>query len=175
MSGRIVVLVALLPVLGFYLIPRVVDLVATPYRLTASTDHAASYNQGLATIVDHERDTLVALEAIDRIDGALDDVRITDAVVVRELDSLVGQIRFDLQPVLNDADANVGELSAALLALDASIKGLDGPVGSADASLRANRTTMQRLLEQARRTAAEVRAASESADGSADNMDGGRE
>lgn len=171
--GRVIALVALLPVLGLYLLPRVVDLVATPYRLVDSTDHAASYNEGLGTIVEHERDTLAALDAIDRIDGALDDVRITDADVARELDTLVAQIRADLQPILGDADSNVSALSAALRSLDTSIEGLNSPVDSADLALRANRATMQQLLAQARRTAAEVRAASESAEGSADNMDGG--
>jgi methyl-accepting chemotaxis protein len=170
----VLALLALLPVLGLYLVPRVVDLVATPYRLVDSTDHAASYNDGLGTIVKHERDTLAALDAIDRIDGSLDDVRITDADVATELDTLVAQIRADLQPVLDDADANVSALSAALRALDTSIEGLNSPVGSADLALRANRATLQQLLAQARRTAAEVRAASESAEGSADNMDGGR-
>ena len=170
--GRVVVLLLLLPVLAFYLIPRVVDLVATPYRLTASTDHAADYNQGLGQIVAHEQDTLRALGAIDRIDASLDEVIETDAAVARDLATLITQIESDLQPVLDDAGTNVGDLSRALTRLEASIRALNFPVGAAQGALADDRTTMSEVLRQAKATAAAVREARDAAGGSAENMEG---
>jgi len=170
--GRTVLLLALIPIALLYLLPRVFNLVATPYRLDEAVEHADRYNPGLMQIVHHESDTLAAFDAFDDMSKALADVRATDAHVAAQLNVLIGQIRGDLQATLNAANGNVGTMVASLDSLSAHVAGLHPHVDGASAAVRADRARMVKILAEARATAAKVHAARVSADKSATNVSG---
>jgi hypothetical protein len=121
LAARAVVVILLVP-LGFYAIPRAISLVEIPTAFDESLDHGRAYNPRIVAIVDHERNTLAALAALDRIDAALGRVRRTDAAVTGQLQTLVGQIRTQVQPVLNQTNVQV----------DGLLSSLDEPGGTAD-------------------------------------------
>lgn len=171
--AQVVVLFALVPILAFYLYPRIYDLVATPYRLDQAVVHANRYNPAIFKVVAAEKATLEAFSALDRMEAAVADVRATDARVSEELTVLIGQIRGDLQATLNNAVASVNGLNDSLTALDAEIRALYGPSDGADEALAANRARLAGILADTRATAARVHAARQEADQSADNVSGG--
>lgn len=170
--AQAVVVLALVPVLAFYLYPRIYDLVATPYRLDQAVVHANRYNPALFDVVAAEEVTLEAFSALDRMETAVADVRATDARVAEELSVLIGQIRGDLQGTLDNAVTSVNALNGSLSALDAEIRALYAPSAGADDALAANRARLASILADTRATAARVHAARQEADQSADNVSG---
>lgn len=170
--GRAAVIAVLIPIAVFYLLPRIYNLVATPYRLDKAVVYADSYNPGLHEVVAHEYVTLAAFDALDQIKVSLADVRATDATVAAELEKLVAQISTDLQSTLNSANGNVGAMLASLDRLTADLNGLHAPVNGATGALTDARASLQRILDEARATAAQVHQASQSAQGSASNVSG---
>lgn len=152
--ARLLVIAALVPVAVLYLLPRITNLVATPYRLDQAVVYADSYNPGLHRVVDHEEVTLAAFAALDRVKVALADVRGTDASVAAQLRILVGQISAGLQSTLDSADGNVGGLLASLDRLTKHLRALHAPVNGASSSVRQDRAALQQILDEASATAA---------------------
>lgn len=171
--ARIVVLTVVLVGAVLYLLPRIVDLVATPYRLDAAVEHADVYTPGLHQVAAHEAVTLEAFDALDRVAVSLADVRATDARVAAQLERLVAQITGDLQGTLDTADQDVSGLLASLDRLTARLHALHRPVDGATAAVQGDREALARILREARATAATVREARVSAERSADNVSGG--
>lgn len=163
-------IVALLVI--FYLVPRIYNLVATPYRLDSATASAAKYNPALDRIVDHEKVTLTAFTALDSLNNSLASVLKTDSAVSGQLEKLVGQIRNDMMPILASADTNVGSLVDSLNTLTGRIKALQPPVSSATGAVAADRATLQAILDDAAATAAKVHNARESAQSGANDLSG---
>jgi hypothetical protein len=170
--ARFVLVLALIPVAGLYLLPRVVNLVATPYRLDSAVVYADRYNPALNRIVEHEAVTLAAFDALDRMDAALAEVRATDARVSGELTTLIGQITGDLQATLDSAGGNVTGLVGSLDSLTGRLRALNAPVYAAGAAVAADRAALARILAEARATARKVHSARMSADRSASNVSG---
>ncbi|WP_202033220.1 hypothetical protein [Nocardioides sp. WS12] len=166
------IIAALVPVALLYLLPRITGLVATPYRLDQAVVHADAYNPGLHQVVEHEKVTLAAFDALDQVKTALANVRETDAQVARELERLIGQITANLQGTLNTAHGNVGGMLTSLNQLTAHLNALHGPVNGASAAVKADRDSLARILAEARATAAEVKRARISAETSASNVSG---
>lgn len=170
---RALVLLALIPIGAFYLFPRIYDLVALPYRLDQSVASADKYNPALAEIVEHERVTVSAFDALDRIRGSLARVQTTDAEVSAELGRLTEQIAGDLHVTLTDANADVGDLVASLDALTGQLDSLRTPVDGADTALADNRATLGTIIETMRETAGKVHDTSVSAANAAADLSGG--
>ncbi|WP_241032168.1 hypothetical protein [Rhodococcus pseudokoreensis] len=169
---RGVVLLALIPLGIFYLGPRVYDLTATPYRLDQAVMSANNYNPALAELVEHEKVTLSAFAALDKMKAALASVQETDATVAAELNTLIGQISGDVQSTLDQAGANVDDLVVSLDALTAHINSLQPPVDGATTALAGNRATLASILDDARSTAEKVHSARVSAEESANDLSG---
>ncbi|PBC44858.1 hypothetical protein CJ179_29240 [Rhodococcus sp. ACS1] len=169
---RGIVLLALIPITAFYLYPRIHDLTATPYRLDQAVVSANNYNPALAELVEHEKVTLSAFAALDKMRAALASVQETDATVAAELNTLIGQISGDVQNTLDQAGTNVDDLVASLDTLTAQINTLQPPVDGATAALTGNRATLASILDDARSTAEEVHNARVSAEESANDLSG---
>jgi hypothetical protein len=169
---QVVVVILLLPVIVFYLVPRVYGLAATPYRLDQATVHGSHYNPALFKVAADERVTTAALDEMDRLSAAVADVRKTDAKVGAELTTLVGQVRGDLQATLNKAGANVTGLVGALSALDAQIRAANGPVDAASGAVHRDRALLGAVLTDARSTAYKVHAARVLAEYTAGHLNG---
>ena len=169
---RCLVLLALIPVGVFYLIPRIYNLTATPYRLDQAVVSASNYNPALDGIVAHEKVTLAAFDALAKMKTSLADVQSTDATVNAELNTLIGQISGDVQATLNQAGANVTDLVASLDTLTGHIDSLTNPVDGASAALDGNRATLAAILDDANATAAKVHSARVSAESSANDLSG---
>lgn len=169
--ARAMVVVLLFP-LGFYLTPRATALVGIPTASKEALDHGRAYNPRILVIVEHERNTLAALAALDRIDAALAKVRRTDAEVAEQLRALVGQIRTQVQPVLNHTNAQVGGLLGSLDDLEVQLTSLTDPVQRIRHTVAGDREKLSRILARARHIADEVRRARQSAGSSADNVAG---
>ncbi|MEB3371357.1 hypothetical protein [Saccharopolyspora mangrovi] len=169
---QVLTVLALIPVLTFYLCPRIFNLVAIPYRLDQAVVHANRYNLALHRIVAEEKVTLAAFAALDRMDVSVSDVRSTDARVAAELRMLIGQIRGDLQATLDDTDASVQALNSSLDELEREVRGLHEPVGGAEAALAGDRARLAAILNDVRSTAADVHKARQDADQAADNVSG---
>ncbi|MFI5782875.1 hypothetical protein [Nocardia sp. NPDC051570] len=162
----------LIPVAVFYLGPRMYELVAMPYRLDRAVVSASHYNPALNEIVDNEKRTLTAFDALAEAEAALKSVLVTDATVAAELDELIGRITGDLQAVLDSAATNVSALITALRTLSASVGGLQNPARGATTALAADRATLAAVLDDVRRTAASVHSARVSAESAARDLDG---
>ncbi|ROZ88052.1 hypothetical protein EEB19_22640 [Gordonia sp. OPL2] len=159
-------------VVSLYLLPRIYNLVATPYRLDNAVVSANKYNPALDRIVDHEKVTLTAFAALDSMDASLADVLETDAVVAAQLKRLIGQIRNDLQPILKSADGDVGDLIVSLNGLTSRIKTLQPPVDGATKAVAGDRVELQRILDDASSTAGKVHDARVSAENGARSLSG---
>lgn len=170
---RLLLVLALVP-LSFYLAPRVINLVVTPDRLDQTIVHANAYNPGLHQLVEHEKVTLASLKQLDSVDASLRDVRATVAKVNGELVELINRIRTDVQNVLDLSNAQVETLLARLATLESRLSGLNGPIGEAAEAVQQNRAQLARIIKEGRATGSDVDAASDSANNSADNVDGGR-
>jgi uncharacterized coiled-coil protein SlyX len=171
LAARAVVVLLLVP-LGFYLIPRAIALVEIPTVFDESLEHGRAYNPRIPVIVEHERDTLAALAALDRIDAALARVRRTDAEVAEQLRILVGQIRTHVQPILDRTNGQVEGLLGALDDLEVQLSSLTDPVAGIRHTVAGDRARLDRILARAQRIAEEVRRARESAGSAADNVAG---
>ncbi|MFB9729339.1 hypothetical protein [Haloechinothrix salitolerans] len=91
-----------------------------------------------------------------------------------ELVELIDRIRNDVQNVLDLSNAQVERLLARLATLESRLSGLNGPVGGAAEAVKENRTQLAQIIREGRATGSDVDAASDSANNSADNVDGGR-
>lgn len=169
---RVVVLVVGLLLVAFYLAPRIYNLVATPYRLDAAVVSAGRYNPALDHIVDHEKVTLAAFDALDSLNKSLADVQATDASVDSELRTLIGQINTDLIPTLHSARGDVADLVTSLNGLTGRIATLEAPVAGASRAVTADRATLAGILDDARSTAAKVHQARLSAETGAGDLSG---
>lgn len=170
--AQVVVVIVLLPVIAFYLVPRVYGLAATPYRLDEATVHGSHYNPALLKVAADERVTTAALDEMDRLSAAVADVRRTDAKVGAQLTTLIGQVRGDLQATLTKSNANVVGVIGALSALDARVRAANGPVDAASGAVRTDRALLGAVLTDARSTAYKVRAARILAEYSAGHLNG---
>ena len=171
LAARVVVVLLLVP-LGFYLVPRAIALVEIPTAFNESLAHGRAYNPRIPVIVEHQRNTLAALAALDRIDAALARVRRTDADVAGQLQTLVGQIRTQVQPVLNQTNGQVDGLLVSLDDLEAQLTSLTDPVRSIRHTVSGDREKLDRILTRAQHIADDVRRARESARSGADNVAG---
>lgn len=169
---RGVVILALIPVAVFYLIPRIYNLTATPYRLDQAVVSAGNYNPAFDGIVAREEVTLTAFDSLAKMNAALADVQATDATVAAELTTLTGLISGDVQATLNQAGANVSDLVASLDTLTGHINSLTAPVDGATSALDGNRSTLAAILDDANATAAKVHSARISAESSANDLSG---
>jgi hypothetical protein len=166
------VVVLLLVALGFYLVPRAIALVEIPTASKEALDHGRAYNPRILVIVEHERNTLAALAALDRIDAALVRVRRTDAEVAEQLRTLVGQIRTQVQPVLNRTNDQVQGLLGSLDDLQAQLSSLTDPVAGIRHTVAGDREKLDRILARAYDIADVVGRARASAVSAADNVTG---
>ncbi|AHK30765.1 hypothetical protein Pd630_LPD03552 [Rhodococcus opacus PD630] len=170
--ARVLMVLALIPVGALYLYPRIYDLTATPYRLDQAVVSAGNYNPALDQIVEHEKVTLAAFDALEKMKASLASVLSTDAAVTAELNTLTGQITGDVQKTLDLAGANVTDLVASLDTLTAHISSLQAPVDGATAAVAGDRATLDAILADARSTAAKVHSARLSAEESANDLSG---
>ncbi|WP_373560207.1 hypothetical protein [Rhodococcus sp. ACS1] len=170
--ARVLLVLALIPVGALYLYPRIYDLTATPYRLDQAVVSAGNYNPALDQIVEHEKVTLAAFDALDKMKASLASVLSTDAAVTAELNTLTGQITGDVQKTLDLAGANVTDLVASLDTLTEHISSLQSPVDGATAAVAGDRATLDAILTDARSTAAKVHRTRLSAEESANDLSG---
>jgi hypothetical protein len=171
--AQAVVLLAIIVVGIFYLFPRIFNLVATPYRLDNAVTYANRYNPRLFGVARVEAgETLPAFTALDQMDAAIKRVEGVDAHSAQQLSTLTGQIRGDLQPILNSAGSNVHALNASLNSLAGQINTLNPPAAGAANAVIADRATLAAILQNARATAAQVHKAREEAGSSAGNVSG---
>lgn len=172
-AARAAVVVALLPV-SAYLVPRVVDMVSSPTGMQESIDLGERYNPRIAQVVELEKQTLAKLDALDRVDGSLAQVRGTVGSVSGKLEGLTARISGDVQTTLAASVAEVDKLLAQLRSLRASLAAVGKPVEDIDRVIAEARATMERILAEARLTGADVKRARASAANSADNVAGPR-
>jgi archaellum component FlaC len=85
---------------------------------------------------------------------------------------LVGQIRTQVQPILNRANGRVDGLLVSLDDLEAQLTSLTDPVRSIRHTVSGDREKLDRILTRAQHVADEVRLARESARSGADNVAG---
>lgn len=170
--ARVLLVLALIPVGALYLYPRIYDLTATPYRLDQAVVSAGNYNPALDQIVEHEKVTLAAFDALEKMKASLASVLSTDAAVTAELNTLTGQITGDVQKTLDLAGANVTDLVASLDTLTAHISSLQAPVDGATAAVAGDRATLDAILTDARSTAEKVHRTRLSAEESANDLSG---
>lgn len=172
-AARAAVVVALLPV-SAYLVPRVVDMVSSPTGMQESIDLGGRYNPRIAQVVELEKQTVAQLDALDRVDGSLAQVRGTVGSVSEKLAGLTARISGDVQTTLAASVAEVDKLLAQLRSLRASLAAVGRPVEDIDRAIAEARATMERILAEARMTGADVKRARASAANSADNVAGPR-
>jgi hypothetical protein len=170
--GRILLLVALLPIVGLYLAPRAYHLTVMPAHLDEAVASAHNYNPALDRIAEQEEITITAFTALERMQKGLADVHVVDERVAAELATLSGQISGDIHTILDAADANVTDLVDSLNGLTVHVDSLNAPVDGAAAALTDNRATLSAVLDDARSTADEVRNARLSAESSANDLSG---
>ncbi|WP_413768928.1 hypothetical protein [Rhodococcus pyridinivorans] len=170
--ARATVIATLIPIVAFYLAPRIYDLVATPHRLDQAVVSANSYNPTLADLVEHEHVTLAAFDSLDKMNAALNSVLATDAAVNAELNTLIDQINDDLHVTLDRAGTNVTGLVASLDNLTAQVNSLHAPLDGATSALDSSTSVMGEILADARATAAHVHRARQSAEESANDLSG---
>lgn len=170
--ARGLLVLALVPIGAFYLYPRIHDLTATPYRLDQAVVSAGNYNPALYQIVEHEKATLAAFDSLEKMQASLASVLSTDATVIAELNTLIGQISGDVQATLDQAGANVTDLVASLDTLTAHVNSLQPAADGAAAAVAADRATLETILADARSTAAKVHSARLSAEESANDLSG---
>ncbi|MFD6059935.1 hypothetical protein [Rhodococcus wratislaviensis] len=170
--ARVLLVLALIPIGALYLYPRIYDLTATPYRLDQAVVSADNYNPALDQIVEHEKVTLAAFDALDKMKASLASVLSSDAAVTAELNTLTGQITGDVQKTLDLAGANVTDLVASLDTLTTHISSLQAPVDGATAAVAADRATLDAILTDARSTAEKVHRTRLSAEESANDLSG---
>jgi len=171
LAARTVVVLLLIP-LAFYVIPRAIALVELPTAFEESLDNGRTYNSRILVIIEHERNTVAALSALDRIDADLARVRRTNADLAEQLRTLIGQIRTQVQPVLNRTNAQVEDLLRALDDLRAQLSSLADRVAGLGHTIAGDREKLERILTRAQHIAEQVRRARESAGSAADNVDG---
>lgn len=169
--ARVVVIVLLVPV-GFYVVPRAIALVRIPTVFDQSLANGRAYNPRIVVIVEHERNTVAALDALDRIDAALARVRRTDAEVAEQVRTLVGQIRTGVQPVLDRTNGEVVDLLGSLDDLESQLRRLGDPVTDIRHTVAEDRRELTRILTLTQGIADQVRGARESAASAADNVAG---
>lgn len=171
---RAALVLALVP-LSIYLAPRVTALVAMPTRLDEAILHARSYNPRLPVTAAQDDRTTLELASLDRIDLALARVRTSDGEVSGELVGLVGQIRGDVQAVLDRTNARVDSLLGSLDTLTSALEDLERPVADARKVVAVDRSRLARTIRIAEETAAHVHAARRNAEQAADDLTGPRE
>ncbi|HSV64516.1 MAG TPA: hypothetical protein VLJ59_01240 [Mycobacteriales bacterium] len=169
---QIVVVLALLPIIAFYLYPRIYGLTATPYRLDKAGEYGKLYNPRLFEVANHEQVTLAAFDSLDHVEALVSNVRTVDEKVANELNILISAVRRDLAATLTNAGAKVNGLVAALDGLGAQINAANGPVNGASSSLAADRAKLGAILNTARPIAAKVHAARVAAEDVAHNVSG---
>ena len=171
-AGRALVAVVVVAVLALYLGPRIWNLTATPYRLDQAVVHADNYNPALHKIVEHEKVTLTAFTALESMRSSLDDVQKTDATVAAQLRKLIHQISVDLNTILDRAEGSVGDLVVSLNTLSGRINALQAPSDGASVAVADSRRTLQTILDDAHKTAADVHRARQSAESPAGDLSG---
>jgi hypothetical protein len=154
--GRAVVVLVLIPLGVFYLGPRIHDLTATPGRLQQSVEAADRYNPSLTRLVEHERVTVSAFAALDKVRECLTDVLGMGEAVSVELSTLVGTISVDLQEILDHTGVDVADLVGSLESLSTRVGALQAPANGAATALSDNRATMSAILDDVRVTADQV-------------------
>ncbi|TQC49651.1 hypothetical protein EEB14_08455 [Rhodococcus sp. WS4] len=169
---RVVIVAALIPLGAFYFVPRLYNLTAMPYRLDQALASADNYNPALSELVVHERVTLSAFMALDKMEAALASVQVTDAAVDAELRTLTKQIEVDLHATLALAGSRTDDLVASLDVLTAQLKLLQPPIDGATAALVGNTAAMDAIVSDARSTADNVHSARVSAEESANDLSG---
>ncbi|WP_254431769.1 hypothetical protein [Gordonia rubripertincta] len=134
--------------------------------------HADNYNPALHKIVEHEKVTLTAFTALESMRSSLDDVQKTDATVAAQLRKLIHQISVDLNTILDRAEGSVGDLVVSLNTLSGRINALQAPSDGASVAVADSRRTLQTILDDATKTAADVHRARQSAESSAGDLSG---
>ncbi|HEY9415492.1 MAG TPA: hypothetical protein VIQ30_12085 [Pseudonocardia sp.] len=157
-----------------YLAPRVSALVAMPGHLDDAISHARAYNPRLPDTAAQDDRSTAELASLDRIDVALARVRGSDADVSVELTGLVGQIRGDVQAVLNRTNSRVDGLLGSLDALTIAVRDLERPVAEARQVVASDRDRLARTIRIATETAAHVHDARRLAERAADDLSGPR-
>lgn len=170
--GRGAVVLALIPLGGVYLGPRIYDLTATPSRLHQAVEAGDRYNPTLTRLIDHERVTVGAFAVLDEIRECLADVIAMGTTVSAELEALVGQIAGDLQATLDRTGVDVADLVGSLDALTTRVGGLRASANEAATALSGNQQTMAAILDDVRATAAEVHKTRVSAESAAGDLSG---
>lgn len=168
---RTVLLILLLPILLFYLLPRILYLVFAPDELDKTIKSAANYNPRLEQIIREEEGTLSALNTLDQIDNALARVRATVSNVDRELGTLIDQVRFDVQGVLNDANAEVADLLPSIVRVDDALDTLFATEEVTESIVLADRAAIQAAIDSAIFTAGNVDSAANDAKSAADSVE----
>ncbi|UGT67749.1 hypothetical protein LTT66_31900 [Nocardia gipuzkoensis] len=176
-SRRVVMLragVALAAVLltVFYLAPRVNNLIAMPSRLDRAVVSANNYNPALAQIAAHEKETVEAFGALDRMTRSIDDVKQSDASVAKELETLVNQLRTDIRGALEKSAGEVDSLVGSLNELADQVDSLRSPVAGASEGVAKSSAMLGAVLADVQRTAAHVHATSASAGATANDLSG---
>jgi hypothetical protein len=167
-----VVLIALLVPISLYVAPRVVALVGTPTNMDQAIAYGYRYNPRLPILIHEEQQTLGELSALDRMNAALVRVRGTDAEVASQLRILIGQVRGNVQQLLNHTNSNVSVLLRSLQVLEAQLSSLHDPVHRTRSDLAADRRRLSDIIDVARMIAATVDTARKSADAGANNIAG---
>lgn len=157
---------------GFYLEPRVVELVQIPEVLDGAITHIRSYNPGLPETAGYDEQATEELTALGRVETALAHVRTTDATVLMQLRGVVGQIRTGVQPLLGRTDVNVASLVGSLDQLTEAIAAVQDPLDDAARALHTDRSRLARAIDIADSIADQVRDARHSARNSADDVSG---
>ncbi|MFI6953397.1 hypothetical protein ACIBJI_07965 [Nocardia sp. NPDC050408] len=175
--GRLIALrasVALAAVLltAFYLAPRVINLIAMPSRLDRAVVSADNYNPALTRVVEHEKVTVDAFGALDRMSKSVADVKQSDASVAKELETLVGQLRTEIRAALQNSAGEVDSLVGSLNELADRVDSLSAPVADAYGGVAKNSATLGAVLTDVQHTAARVHATSMSAGAAANDLSG---
>lgn len=159
---------------SIYLAPRVSALVAMPGHLDEAISHARAYNPRLPDTAAQDDRSTAELASLNRIDVALARVRESDADVSVELTGLVGQIRGDVQAVLNRTNSRVDSLLGSLDVLTVALEDLERPVADARHVVSSDRDRLARTIRIAEETAAHVHDARQLAERAADDLSGPR-
>lgn len=169
---RVALLVTVIPILVFYLAPRVIDLINLPFRLDHSVASAQRYNPALHAIVEHEEQTVNALDVVNRMQQSLTEVQVTDSSVSTELNTLIAQIRTNVTDTLSTSNQSLNELIHELNTLAGRIDSLRTPARMVDGAVTQNKQALGSVLSSVRSTADKVARTSKSARSSADHLSG---
>ncbi|HTK65721.1 MAG TPA: hypothetical protein VL595_25285 [Pseudonocardia sp.] len=162
---------ALIP-LAVYLVPRATALIAMPTRLDVAVMHARSYNPRLPVTAAQDDRATLELASLDRIDRAVARVRASDGEVSGELVGLAGQIRGDVQAVLDRTNSRVGSLLVSLDALTTALEDLENPIADARKAVSTDRARLARTIRIAEDTAEHAHRARRLAEQAADDLTG---